>query len=109
MDTIGEKDFQQRVEASSTPVLISFYSQKCKPCAIMAPDIEELKEEYGGAVEFLRIEAAAEPELASRLSVVSTPTLILFVDGAPVLRMVGYVTKTDIRQKVDEQLKISAK
>ncbi len=75
----------------------------------MAPDIEELEKEYGDDVVFLRVDTSVDTELAARLSVVSTPTLILFVDGAPVLRMVGYVTKTDIRRKVDEQLKISAK
>ena len=109
MNLVTESSFDSAVSKSGTPAAVIFTSPQCKPCKLMAADLEELESEYSDRVAFFRVDASTEPKLVSRLSVVSTPTLILFVDGKPVLRLVGYKTSRDMRTKIDEQLRISSK
>jgi len=107
MDSITDNDFEARVGGSAVPAVVIFTNPDCKPCKLMAADLEELETAYRGDVAFFRVDTSTEQELASKLTVVSTPTLILFVDGKPALRLVGYKTSHDIRTRIDEQLKIS--
>lgn len=100
------RTFENDVEKSRIPSLLIFTSPGCKPCQLMAADLEALEKEYHGRVAFFRICADNDMEIAAKLAVVSTPTLILFVDGKPAMRLLGYVTRTDISNSIEEQLKL---
>ena len=71
---------------------------------MLKPVVEELASEYEGRVVIAELDVDANPNTASRFSVLSIPTLILFRGGKPAERIVGYKPKATLRQKIDAVL-----
>lgn len=60
------------------PVLLYFTTPTCMPCkTIQRPAIERLQRELGDGLQVVVIDAAAQPDQASRWGVLSVPTTIL--------------------------------
>ena len=80
MKEINASDFQQEV-LESGKVVLDFYSTECPPCEALAPKFEALNELYGEKIKFLKIFRQGNRELATRLGVSSSPTLLFFDNG----------------------------
>ena len=68
-------------------VLLDCYADWCGPCQMMEPVLEELAATSDAAVAKLDVDA--HQQLAAQLGARSIPTLVLFVDGESVQRLVG--------------------
>lgn len=90
-------EFQQRVLAAETPVLVDYYSPSCPPCRMQAPILKDLAEEYAGSIEIVKVNVETSEELRAAYNVRAWPTLILFSGGQEVQRMVGLQDKGDLR------------
>jgi thioredoxin 1 len=88
--------FPFKVLRASTPVLVDFYADWCRTCQALDPVLDELAEEYGGRLQFAKLDIERDPAMASRHAVRSIPTLVLFVDGAEVNRVVNVTRKAAI-------------
>jgi len=102
--TVSEQNFEQEVAKSSVPVLVDFWAPWCGPCRMVAPVVEELAGEYDGRLKVGKVNVDENPGLAGQHGVMAIPTLILFKEGKPVDRIVGYVPKAELRKKVDPHL-----
>lgn len=71
-------------------VLVDFFATWCGPCKMLAPILEELAEEYREKITILKIDVDEFSPIASKFSVFSIPTLILFKDGEIVKKTVGF-------------------
>ncbi|MCL2402436.1 MAG: thioredoxin [Oscillospiraceae bacterium] len=78
---------------SKGQVLVDFWADWCGPCKILTPIFEELAAESTGNVSIAKVDVDQEPTLAARYSVMSIPTVILFVDGLESKRFVGVQPK----------------
>jgi len=105
---VDDSTFDKKVLESEKPVLLYFWAATCKPCKMMKPDIEELENEFGDTMDFADTDAVANDGICQRYGVMSTPTLIMFNHGEPVLRLIGYVTRMDMKNRIEEQLKLIA-
>lgn len=81
-------DFENII--SKGTVLVDFFAKWCGPCKILAPVLEELAEEYKEKITILKIDVDEFSPIASKFSVFSIPTLILFKDGEIVKKTVGF-------------------
>ena len=90
---VNDETFKYEVLQSETPVLVDFYADWCGPCRVIAPMIEEIAEEVGGAFLVAKLDIDTSGETAARYDIQSIPTLILFKDGKPVERWAGVVAK----------------
>ena len=99
---ITENNFESEVLKSDKPVLVDFWAPWCMPCKIIAPIIEGLAEELKGKVKIAKSSVDDNPDIATELSVLNIPTLILFKNGKEVSRMTGVNSKDAIRAKIDE-------
>lgn len=104
MFEIEDGTFEELVLKSEKPVLLYFWATTCKPCKIMKPDIEGIEADLSEKISFAHTDAVANDEVCQKCGVLSTPTVILFNHGKPALRLIGYVTKQDLRSRIDEQL-----
>jgi len=50
---VNERDFDQVVLKSKTPVLVDFWAEWCGPCRMLAPIIEAVAEQYGETAQVL--------------------------------------------------------
>jgi len=92
---IEEKDFDEVVLKSKTPVLVDFYANWCSPCKMLRPILEELASERGND-KIVSINVDEAEDLASKYGIISIPCLILFKDGVETSRSVGLKSKSDI-------------
>jgi thioredoxin 2 len=102
--TTSEANFTEVVEQSALPVLVDFWAEWCGPCRMLAPTIEQLAGELDGQARVAKLNIDENPRLASRFNVRSIPTMIIFKDGREVDRLVGLMTKGQIRQRLDAWL-----
>ena len=87
---IGAEQFEQEVLASGSPVVLDFFSTECPPCEALAPKFEAVAEQLAGRVRFLKIFRQGSRDLALKLGVTGSPTLLFFAGGREVApRMSG--------------------
>lgn len=102
---IDDSNFDQTVLKSTTPVLVDFWAPWCRPCLMLAPALDELVEYYSGKITFAKLDVDQNPKTASRYSIMSIPTLLLFKNGEPVSHLVGYKPKAELKRELDAVLR----
>jgi thiol-disulfide isomerase/thioredoxin len=103
---ITAQDYEREVLAAAGPVVLDFYSTECPPCEALAPKYEAVAEAYAGRARFLKIFRQGNRELATRLGVTGSPTLVFFKGGKEVgERMTGEeIKKTALKAQVEAML-----
>jgi thioredoxin 1 len=85
------------------PRLLDLGAGKCIPCKKMAPILEELKEEYAGALEVVFIDVWQEKGVGEKYGIQSIPTQIFYDPaGMELFRHEGFLAKEDILAKWKE-------
>lgn len=83
---------------SDKPVLLDFCADWCGHCKMLAPLLHELAEEYDGVCKVGKVNVDEQMELAMRFQVSSIPMLVVFKDGQPVAKTVGYRSKEELNE-----------
>lgn len=104
VEHITPENFEEKITKSDLPVLIDFWAPWCGPCKMMGPVFEELSSEYAGKINFVKINTEDHPELAQPFGIQGIPTLILAKEGKEVTRLVGFLPKELLKQKIDGML-----
>ena len=86
---VTDESFQRDVLEASEPVVVDFWAPWCGPCRAVEPVLAELEREHEGKVGFAKLNIDENVETASRFSVLSIPTTILFEDGRPQETVIG--------------------
>lgn len=71
---------------------------------MIAPVLEELDQEMGDQVKIAKLNVDDNPETASRFGVMSIPTLIVFKNGEPVDKVVGFQPKDALKSLLERHL-----
>jgi len=93
---ITQTNFEDEVLKSALPVLVDFWAPWCPPCRMLAPIIKQIAEEKEGVLTVGKINVDEEKELAARFNVESIPTLIVFKNGEPVRKSLGFQPQQSI-------------
>lgn len=96
---LTEKEFEEFHKKGV--VLIDFFAEWCMPCTMMAPVIEEVREEFGGKVKIGKVNISENEALAERYGVSSIPTFIIFKDGKIVDQFLGMTSFEDFCEKLN--------
>ncbi len=102
--TLSDATFDEHVKSSDVPVLVDFWAEWCGPCKMIAPILEEIADEQAGKIQIAKLNVDDSSEVASRFEVRSIPTLILFKDGEPEVRLVGAKPKGQLVQELSAYL-----
>lgn len=85
------------------PKLLDLGADKCIPCKMMAPILEELRQEHAGRIEVEFIDVWENRDAAQEFSVEVIPTQIFFdAEGTELFRHTGFYGKKDILAKWQE-------
>ena len=92
------------VDASKgLPRLVDLGADKCIPCKMMAPILEELKSEYEGTLIVEFIDVWKNPDEAPKYGIKLIPTQIFFdASGKELFRHEGFFSREDILSKWKE-------
>ena len=85
---INKNNFQNEIMDSEKTVLLDFWAPWCAPCRMVVPIIEEIASERPD-IKVGKINVDEQPELASKFSIMSIPTLVVMKNGKIVQQVSG--------------------
>jgi thioredoxin reductase (NADPH) len=98
---IEQKDYEREVLAKPLAV-VDFYSTECPPCEALASKYTALSEIYGDDVVFVKIFRQGNRELAEKLDVTGSPTVLFYRDGELTGdKLAGGILRSDIMRNLD--------
>jgi len=98
---INTADFEKEV-LQGKAVVMDFYSTECPPCEALAAKFEPLSKIYGTDISFLKIFRQENRDLAVRLGVSSSPTLLFYKDGQQVGELLtGGIRRSEIVRNLE--------
>ena len=92
---INNNNFLSEVMNSEKKVLLDFWAPWCGPCRMVVPMVEEIAKERPD-IKVAKINVDENPELATRFSIMSIPTLVVMENGKIVNQATGARPKNAI-------------
>lgn len=106
LTTISKETFIERLENAQTPVVVDFSLPRCLPCARMEDVLMKIMDIYGGRLEFHRIDITRERALARRHGIMTTPSILIFVNGVEKARISGLQSIETVKTVLDNTLEV---
>ncbi|NQU75974.1 MAG: thioredoxin [Planctomycetes bacterium] len=98
------EQFNTTVLKADQPVLVDFYATWCGPCKVLAPTIDQLANEYGSSVKFVRVNGDKSDQLMTEYGVEAYPTVMIFSKGKPAKTLIGLHAAEDYRSALNSAL-----
>ena len=80
-----------------------FWATYCGPCKMLAPVMNEIKTKFP-SVRFENIDVEEHPDVATKYSVRSVPTVVIEKNGVEVQRFTGLQSKLAYTNAINENL-----
>ena len=93
---VTDKDFENEVINSDTPVMVDFWAEWCGPCKSLSPLVDEVANEMGEKVKVVKVNIDDSPEAPTKYGVRGIPTLMIFRNGQVVDTKVGGMPKSQL-------------
>jgi len=104
MKTLTDETFEKEVK-SNRLMLVDFWAERCAPCRMLAPVLQEVAHEYKGRVQFAKLDISSNNATAGKFGITAIPTMLLFKEGRQVDSIVGAVSKEKIKGMLNKHLK----
>ena len=101
---INSEEFNNLVQHTEGIAVVDFFATWCGPCKMLAPVFQEVGNELDGKAKFYKIDIDASLDIARQFSVSTVPTVIIFRNGEPIERLVGFMPKENLLAKIKEYI-----
>lgn len=96
---VNDENIEEIVKKYDTTV-IDCWAEWCAPCRMLTPVINELAKDMHGEIVFGKLNVDQNKNTASKYSVMSIPTMLVFKNGELVDRLVGAQPKENLKQQL---------
>jgi thioredoxin reductase (NADPH) len=101
---ISAQSFEKEI-GGTKPAILDFFSTECPPCEALASKYDALSRVYGNDISFLKIFRQENRELATKLGVTSSPTLLFYTNGKESLpRLSGGIRRSEIAEHISKMI-----
>lgn len=100
----AESSFKDDVLDAGGSVLVDFWAPWCGYCSKLAPVLDEVADELGDKVKIVKVNVDENRALSQKYGVMSLPTMILFKNGEPGERLMGFMPKANLTAKLNPLL-----
>jgi thioredoxin 1 len=101
---VTSAEFDKEVLQAEVPVLVDFWAEWCRPCKMVAPELEAVATQLGEKVRIRKVDVDSERELASKFGIQGIPALFIFKGGKVVDQITGYTPRQEIAERLSKQL-----
>ncbi len=91
----NENSFKEALNSNKT-VLVDFFATWCGPCKMIAPILQEVRDEMGDDIIIGKVDVDDNFDIARSYGIMSVPTLLVFKNGEETLRSIGFQPKQAI-------------
>jgi len=89
IQAVTDADFETTVLKSDKPVLVDFWAEWCGPCRQVQPILDELANQHGDKLTFVKMNVDENPVTPAQYRVTGIPTLNVYQGGEVVKQIVG--------------------
>lgn len=100
----SSKTWGKDVSESQLPVLVDFWAEWCGPCRMVSPVVEDLANEYGEKVRFLKLNVDENQDIAAKYEIFSIPTLLILKDNKVIGQHIGATSKNVLKAFIEKSL-----
>ena len=93
-------NFNEEINNTEKLVLVDFYATWCGPCKMLAPVVSEIAEDYKEKLEVYKVNIENQ-ELALKYDIMSIPTLMFFKNGEVINTSVGFRSKSELKDTIN--------
>lgn len=101
---LTDDSFESDVLKASGLVLVDFWAEWCGPCKMIAPLLNDIAEEYQDSVTVGKLNIDQNAGTPPKYGIRGIPTLLLFKEGNIVDTKVGALSKTQLKEFIDNNL-----
>lgn len=107
--SISDATFDTEVLQSEALTIVDFWAPWCGPCRIVGPIVEELGRRFEGQIKVTKLNVDENSVAPQTYGIHGIPTLLFFMDGHIVDRLVGAVPLRQLAARVDRLLQKTTK
>ena len=101
---INSEEFNNLVQHTEGIAVVDFFATWCGPCKMLAPVFQEVGNELDGKAQFYKVDIDQSLDIARQFNVSTVPTIIVFKNGEPIERLVGFMPKENLLAKIKEYI-----
>lgn len=79
-------------------VVVDFFATWCGPCKMLSPVLEDVSKDMN--IKIVKVDIDDHLDIAKRFGIMSVPTLLVYKNGNVVDKLVGFMPKEYIEDKL---------
>ena len=100
----SDANFQTDVLNSDVPVLVDYWAERCGPCKMIAPILDEIAGDYKGKLKIAKVNVDENQQVTQKYGIRSIPTLMIFKGGSVQAQKVGAMSKSQLAAFIETNL-----
>ena len=104
VEVVNKDNFKELVLDATGPVLLDFFANWCGHCQKLLPLLDEVATEVDGKFSVMKVNVDENRDLSQKFDIKGLPTMILFKGGSEVDRLIGFMPKDKIIDKVSAKI-----